>query len=51
MVKIERVVPEISYRTDRQTDRQTDTQTDALSTILRSAPAGEVIKAKFNYAS
>jgi len=34
LVKIERVVPEISCRTDRQTD--TDTQTDALFTILRN---------------
>jgi len=40
MVKIARMVPEISSQTDRQTQRHTDTQThtqtDIFITILRS---------------
>jgi len=35
LVKIARVVPKISLRTDRQTNAQTDTQTGILITILR----------------
>jgi len=35
MVKIVRVVPEISWRTDRQTDGQTDGRTNVLITILQ----------------
>jgi len=38
LVKIARVVPQISSRTDRQTDRQTDRHTHHFAT----APAGEV---------
>ena len=49
-VKIARVVPEISCRTNRQTDRQTERHTDThvqthSSQYFANAFAGEVIKA------
>ena len=40
LVKISRVVPEISSRTDRQTDTETDPQTGILITILRNRSRG-----------
>ena len=40
LVKIARVVLEISLWTDRHTDRQTDTRRDMLITIFCSAPVG-----------
>ena len=44
LVKIARVVPEISSQTDRQTDKQTDTHTQTYSSqYFATAPAGEVI--------
>jgi len=42
VVKIARVVPEISSRTDRNADRQTQRQTYA-SQYFATAPAGEVM--------
>ena len=46
MVKIARVVPEISSRTDGETD----TQTDILITILRNRSAGEVMTPAYVHA-
>jgi len=41
LVKIARVVVEISLRTDRQTDRQTDPQTDIFITLLCNSSRGQ----------